>query len=646
MSLAHSQMVADEYQIYEAGGISHLAPDYEKLVRIGAKGLIKEIEQQQTENTDADKEIYYRSAKIMANGLIDFAQRYSELATKMISLEENPVRQSELREIATICENVPCNGAQTFYEAVQSIFLAHIAIFQESMGESICPGRIDQILYPYYKNDLGNGLIDRQKAKEILGSLCIKMSETIPVFSDILTKTVGGMTSYQVITVGGVDEEGNDAVNELSYILIELFDELRMREPNFHIRVSQVMPKKFHDAIIRINTGKGSSPALFNDEVIIKAMTSVGYSLPDARNYVAIGCVEPTSPGKTLGSTDAAIINLPLALELALNQGKRFNSRRRTGKNTQAVSSMTSINDVREAYEQQLDHQLNKLIKDLKAVERVHSQSFPTPLTSMLIDGSITKGLCTTKGSATYNFSGIQGVGISTVGDSLYAIEQFVFSDKRISLKALVDELKHNFKDEVLHARLSRIAKFGNDHSQSDEWTRYVAEHYVGSISKLGLNTRGGQYIAGIYSNTTHVHFGEFVGATANGRKAGKPFASGMAPENGADMSGPTALINSMNRLDFTKFVNGITFNFKCDSSTFHDESGRKALESILAVYFKRGGMQIQVNMLDPTLLLAARENPELYPNLLVRVSGYSSYFNDLSPEMKDEIISRSMNAA
>lgn len=645
LAFAFRQLTAREYQVYEAGGISHLSPDYETLLCIGTNGLMEKMDGLAEASDDPETQHFYAAERLSAQTLADFGERYARLAQTMAEIEDHPVRKHELTKIADICRQVPQNGARTFHEAVQSMLLAHIALFQESMGETICPGRIDQILLPYYLNDIAEGRITRDQAKEILTAFCIKLCETVPVFPDILTRTLGGLPSYQVVTVGGVDEAGADATNALSYILLEIMDELRMRQPNFHIRIHDNTPKDFYDEVIRINTGPGSAPALYNDAIIIETMLKAGYSLADARNYVAIGCVEPTAQGKTLGSTDAAIINMPLALELALNKGRRFGALHRTGAKTPPAADMRSIDDVAAAYQHQLRHQLGKLFFDLQAVERAQARFHPTPMTSLLIGGCLETGTCATRGGAVYNFSGIQGVGISTVGDSLHAICQAVFIEKRMELAKLVRALKKNLSDASLHAYLRRLEKFGNNHAEADRWTRFVADDYARAINDLGTNTRGGKYIAGLYSNTTHVHFGSVVGALPNGRRRGQAFASGIAPENGMDKKGPTALIHSMNRLDFTQFANGINFNIKFDAATFSDDAGRNALGSIFQVYFKRGGMQAQVNMLDPKMLVAARDNPDLYPNLLVRVSGYSAYFNDLSPQMKDEIISRSWAA-
>ena len=639
---AKEQGEALQYQLYEAGGIAHLAPGYEKIIRLGAEGIIAEVEAFEAQTNDPSKLDFYQSVKISMNALAEFGDRYATEARRLAEAEADPQRKLDLERIAEVCARVPRYGATSFYEAVQSMTLTHIAIFQETTGETTCPGRVDQFLNSYYEEDLAAGRISRQEAKDILGAFCVKVCETIPMYSDKLTSMLGGLTSWEVVTIGGQDSEGNDATNELSFILLELADELRMRQPNFHVRLHENTPKAFYDEVIRVNFGPGSAPAMFNDETIIESMMNVGYSLEDARDYVAIGCVEPTAPGKTLGSTDAGMYNMALALEMALNEGCQFGSDRQIGVKTPPVSSMKSMDDVLDAYKVQVKHQLGKLHADLQKCEQFHAEYHPTPISSATLEGCLEQGVCSTQGGAKYNFSGIQGTGMAVVADSLGAIESAVFEDKWLTLEELVAHLKDNLSDEVVRTRLKGIDKFGNDIPKADAWMKWVGDHYSDSIHALGKNTRGGQYLAGVYSNTSHTHFGGLINATPNGRRAGETFASGFAPENGADKRGSTALINSMNRIDFKKFANGINFNIKLDASSYECDDGKSALGSMYKVYFKRHGMQVQANMLDPKILIEARDNPELHPNLLIRVSGYSAYFNDLSPEMQDEVISRS----
>jgi pyruvate-formate lyase len=353
--------------------------------------------------------------------------------------------------------------------------------------------------------------------------------------------------------------------------------------------------------------------------------------MEDARNYTAVGCVEPVCQGKSFSSTDAALFNTPLALELALNQGRRFGSVIRTGAMTPPVSRMQTMNDVTAAFEAQLKALMGRLIADLQAVELANRRYHPTPLTSMLLDGCLSSGRCATAGGAVYNFSGIQCVGPVDAGDALYAIEQAVFTDQRYSLPELAELLARDIDDPKAYAYLRGIDKFGNDIPAADRWTHYAVGAFAERLNAFGNNTRGGPYTTG-----------RVTGALPHGRRKGQAFASGIAPLNGMDRQGPTALLNSINRLDFCRIANGVNFNLKFDPHTLRGNTGVKALGSLIKTYFRRGGMQVQVNVLDPAVLMAARDNPDLYPHLLVRVSGYSAYFNDLSPDMKEEIIQRS----
>jgi formate C-acetyltransferase len=630
------------YIINESGGISHIAPDYEKLINIGTEGIIsKANELQQETNQETEKWIFYEGVKIAGEALARFGKRYAEHAEKMADNEPETLRKLELKEIASVCRNVPQKGASSFQEALQSLFFAQIAINLESLDNAVCPGRMDQYLYPFYKNDIENNILTREKAKELISAFSIKMSEIIPVFSEYLTGIHGGMFNGQVVTVGGLGRDGKDATNDLSYVFLEVMDELRMRQPNYHARISETSPEEYLTRINSMLASGSNLPALYNDRVIVNTMCGHGYKVEDARDYTGVGCVEPVSQGKSFSSTDAAIMNVPMVLELALNQGKRFGRKLRSGAKTMPVQGMKSMNDVKTAFEKQLEFQLSKLIEDLQAIEAANRKYHPTPLTSSLLAGCIESGTCSTAGGASYNFSGIQCVAPADTGDALYAIEQAVFIDKKISLPDLVKQLKQNLTDANLRAYLKNLEKFGNDKLDVDRWMVYVVNRFAEALTKY-TNTRGGKYVTGLYSVTIHEYYGRITGALPNGRRKGESFASGVSPANGMDRLGPTALINSVSRIDFSKIANGINFNLKFDRHTLRGKTGQTALATLLKTYFKKGGMQTQVNVLDPTVLIEARDNPGRHPNLLVRVSGYSAYFNDLSPKMKEEIIQRS----
>ncbi|NLD81996.1 MAG: formate acetyltransferase [Smithella sp.] len=637
------QLKARWYLINESGGISHFAPDYETLLAIGTDGYRQKASGLQAGTKSGSGEWnFYEGVKIICKGLAHFGERYASSAEEMASTEEDNTRRQELMEIARVCRRVPRFGARTFREALQSLFFAQIALNLESLDNSVCPGRMDQYLYPYYRRDLQSGRLNRQSAKEMLSCFSIKMSEIIPVFSRHLTNFHGGMFNGQVVTVGGTDGEGKDSTNELSYIFLEIMNELRMRQPNYHARVHRGSPEQYFASIVSMLAAGSNSPALYGDEAIVASMVKHGYDPGDARDYTGVGCVEPVSQGRSFSSTDAAIFNVPGVLEIALNGGKRFGKIFSSGASTPGPKSMSSMDDLLSAFETQLRTLLERLVRDLRAVETANRLHHPTPLTSMLIRGCLEKGSCSTAGGALYNFSGVQCVAPADTGDALRAIEKSVFQDKRYTLDELVAILKNNIPDEKDRTYLAGIVKFGNDNKEADRWTRYVADTFEKVLTSMGKNTRGGDYVMGLYSVTAHEYFGRITGALPNGRRKGESFASGISPENGKDLRGPTALLNSVNRLDTTRVGNGLNFNLKFDPHTLRGPEGTGALQALIRTYFSRGGMQVQINVLDPSVLIEARNNPSLYPNLLVRVSGYSAYFNDLSPAMKDEIIRRS----
>ena len=635
------QLQARYYLINESGGIAHIAPDYEKWILQGTEGIVSEVNGLQSGvSKGSDSWNFYEAVKIIAQGLAEFGQRYADQALAMAQEEKDPDRRQELTEIAEVCRRAPRFPAGTFHEALQSLFFAQIAINLESLDNGNSPGRMDTYLYPFYEEDLRKGILTRERAKELIASFSIKMSEIVPVFSRAITRFHGGMFNGQVVTVGGTDREGKDSSNELSAIFLEVMDELRLRQPNYHARVHRDAPKAYLDKVFAVLSGGCNSPALYNDDVIVETMVKHGYTLEDARNYTAVGCVEPVSQGKSLSSTDAALFNVPIMLELALNEGRRFGSRLRTGEKTLPVDRMQSMEDVKQAFETQLAFGIGRLLKDLQAIEKANTALHPTPFTSLLLDGCLQKGLCSTAGGAAYNFSGIQCVGPADTGDSLYAIDRAVFRDKKFTLQELVAQLKKNLPDPAWAAYLTHLDKFGNDQEEVDHYTRYVVETFSGLLDGK-KNTRGGTYTTGLYSVTAHQYFGKVTGALPSGRKKGQPFASGISPSNGQDRKGPTAMLNSVNRLDAGCCANGVNLNVKIGLETIKGETGRLALQSLFKTYFRRGGMQVQLNVIDPSVLLAARDNPQAYPYLLVRVSGYSAYFNDLLPAMKDEIIRR-----
>ena len=629
------------YLLNESGGIGHFVADYEALINFGVEGVKEKIRSEQKKQSQ-DNDLY-EAMIITLDAIVEMAKKHSDKAFELAQGEENFERKEELLQISENLKNVPLKAASTFYEAVQSVWLLHTALFLEGLDNGISFGRMDQYLFPFYKKDIENGILTREKAKEILGALTIKSSEIIPVFNSEITNNHGGFLSGQGLTIGGIDKNNNDVTNELSFIFLELMDEVRLRQPNYHARIHQNSPDDYKKKIMS-NLSKGvNSPALFNDEVIIKSLKTIGFEEDDAKEYTTLGCVEINSPGKTLGSTDAALVNLPICLEMALNKGYLFDrSFLRNGTKTADINSFKNIEDVKQAYKKQLQFIIDDVVHVLASVEIGNKEFHPTPLTSSFIQGCIESGKDVTEGGAIYNLSGVQGVGVSDVGDSLFAIDELVFKRKKYSLEEVVKALKNNFKgNEKLKQEMLNIDKFGNDISEVDSYTSWVVNEFYDSFNDK-KNTRGGVFCAGYYSTTTHSNFGKKTGALPSGRAKGQTFTSGIAPMNGYDKKGPTACFNSIASIDYTRAHNGINVNAKFDNMILKGEQGKMILENLLMTYFKKGGMQIQLNVLDTDMLIEAKDNPDKYPWLIVRVSGYSAYFNDLSPEMKEEIIQRS----
>ena len=630
------------YLINELGGIAHFAPDYAALIAGGAEGMAARAEERQKGAArDSDEWNFLESVKIAADAIARFGDRYADLAASMAREEKDPLRKGELEAIGRACSRVPRGPAGSFHEALQSMLLTQIAINQESLDLTICFGRIDQLLIRLYERDCAKGILDREKARELVACFMIKLCESVPVLSRLVTRFIGGMPSFQGMVVGGVGRDGTDAVNDLTYLFLEVMDGLRMRQPNFSARVHAAAPPQYLQAVYATIGRGGNFLAVYNDDVIVPTMVRQGVSVEDARDYAPIGCVEPTCQGKSLNSTDAVLFNMPIMVELALNRGRRFGALLREGVRTPAPSKMRSMDDVTAAFDEQLRHRIGILIRDLRGVELAHRRHKPTPLSSMLIGGCIEQARCSTAGGAKYNASGLQCVGQTTAGDALYAVEKLVFTDRVITLKKLADALKRGIGDPALMARMKGLSSFGNGDEEADRWTACVIDRYVSALASHGLNTRGGRYVAGLYSVTAHEYFGGVTGALPCGRRRGEPFESGIAPAHGRDRKGTTALLNSMNSLDFSSCPNGINFNMKFQKDVVAGEKGAGILKAYLAPYFGRGGMQAQVNVLDRDTLIEARNHPDRFPNLLVRVSGYAVYFRDLSDEMKDEIILR-----
>lgn len=633
--------------INETAGISHFVPDYEALLSEGTDGFRRRVSARlENEPPGSPAAQFLRAVSVVCDGLDDFADGYRQAAERQAGEESDPTRRRDLEGIAAVCARVPRFPARTLHEALQALVFAQIALNLESLDNSVSPGRLDQILWPYYQRDIGEGRLDRAAAFELLGCYAVKLCEIVPVFSDRATRFHGGLFNGQVVVVGGMDRQGRDATNELTYLFLQLMDRLRTRQPNYHARIHRGSPLAYRTRIAAALGAGSVSPALYNDEVIVPVLQARSMSEGDARDYATVGCVEPVAAGKSFLSTDAALFNLPLCLELALNQGRRFGHRRRIGAATPAADGCRSTEELIELFRAQLDLAVGRLLVDLRLIEEANTRWHPTPLTSMLIDGCIAAARDATAGGARYNGSGIQAVGVVEVGDSLAAVEAVVFRDQRATMADVVRACRDGFQGYgVLRARLCKAPKYGNDDPHADAFVARAMELFSACLAGR-CNTRGGEYAAGFYSVTAHQAFGEVVGALPSGRLAAAPFSSGLSPCNGADRAGPTAVLRSVAGLPLHLARNGVNFNLKLDPWVAAGADGVQRLRELIDGGFAAGCMQVQVNVLDPRVLIEARDHPGRYPGLLVRVSGYSAYFDDLSPRMKQEIIDRTLQSS
>lgn len=627
------QLNATYYLVNEAGGIGHFLPNYEKALHLGLSGYADVLK---GKNGD-----FCRAARIACEALSIYAARLAGEAARLADIEPDALRASELREIARICRKVPTDPPETFHEALQALWLFHMAVNLEGLNSAISFGRIDQYLYPFFKADLEAGRITPGKARELLLLFSAKAVEHVFLISERTSQYHGGYLVVQAAIVGGLTEAGEDSTNELTYIFLDVMEELGLRDPNYQARIHKDCPETYLRRVVDVARKGGGVPAVFCDEAAVAALTSHGYPLSEARNYAVVGCVELALPGKSFFSTDAGLMNLPLCLELALNQGRRFGKKTRLGADTPDPRTMANMDQVVDAFRRQVEFMVKRMVDDLRVMERGNRDYHPTPFSSMLVDGCIESGRDVTAGGAFYNSSGVQGVGLADVADSLAAMEKVVFAQKKYSLPDVIKAVKDNFKDAaVLRSELLKAPKFGNDNPLPDGYADLAAHIFHDALASHA-NTRGGRYVPGFYSVTCHVAFGQRTPALPSGRLSGEPFAPSLGPANGKDRLGPTALLNSVAHVDSSLAMNGYALNLRFDPETLAGEKGVNILSSLVKGFFSQGGMELQLNVLDAEKLEDARRHPGKYPGLVVRVAGYCAYFDDLPDASKLEIISR-----
>ena len=696
--MAPEAIRAIEHNIFTPGnyfynGVGHVTVKYEEVLAIGYKGIIDkaqaELDRCQVGDGNYVKKSHFLKAVILScQAVIEYAERYAELASQMAAECTDPVRKQELLQISQNCSRVPANGATSFYEACQSFWFVQQLLQVESSGHSISPGRFDQYMYPYYKTDLDKGIITRESAQELLDCIWVKLNDLNKVRDAASAEGFAGYSLFQNLIVGGQDKDGNDVTNDLSVMCILASMHVHLPMPSLSIRVWNGSP---HELLIKAaeltRTGIGL-PAYYNDEVIIPALLNRGLTLADAREYNIIGCVEPQKAGKTDGWHDAAFFNMCRPLELVFSNG--MDKGELVGIQTGDVTKMTTFEEFYDAYKKQMEYCISLLVNADNAIDVAHAERVPLPFESCMVDDCISRGISVQEGGAIYNFTGPQGFGIANMADSLYAIRKLVYEDKKVSMEEYKEALAWNYDkglDEQsvkdisemilkgmqdggmnvtedtakavlttvmrlkpteeqlrrfteIHHMIDEVPKYGNAIDDVDYFARDVAYTYTRPMQKYH-NPRGGQYQAGLYPVSANVPLGGQTGATPDGRYAHTPVADGVSPSAGKDVKGPTAAATSVSRLDHFIVSNGTLFNQKFHPSALAGREGLEKFVSLIQTFFDQKGMHMQFNVVDRETLLDAQKHPEKYSHLVVRVAGYSALFTTLSRSLQDDIIRR-----
>ncbi len=589
-----------------------------------------------------DKREELKAMKIAAETLIVFSNRHADKLNQLVQQEEDADRKAELEEMAQICLNVPANAPKTFHEALQYYWFVHLGVVTElNPWDSFNPGRLDQHLYPFYKKEVAEGTLTKEQATEILHSFWIKFNNhPAPPKVGVTALESNTYTDFALINLGGVKPDGSDAVNEMSFILLDVIEEMRLLQPSSMVQLSKKNPESFINRAVKITKTGFGQPSIFNTDAIIQEMTRMGKDIVDARNGGASGCVETGAFG-TESYILCGYFNLPKILEITMHNGFDPRTQKMIGLQTGDPREFNSMDDLLLAFEKQVKHFADIKIHGSNVIEKTFINNVPTPFLSLIIDDCVARGVDYINGGARYNTSYIQGVGMGTITDSLTAFKKHVFENKTRSMEQFMDALQNNFEmDEQLRYELIyRTPKYGNDDDEADVHLKDVFEIYFKAVDGR-KSPRGADYRINLLPTTCHVYFGSVMQASADGRLACTPVSEGISPVQGADRQGPTSVVKSAAKIDHLR-TGGTLLNQKFSPDFFEDDTAIQKVSSLVRSYFKMDGHHIQFNVVNADTLRDAQKNPENYKDLIVRVAGYSDYFNDLGEDLQNEIINR-----
>ncbi|MHA1491765.1 MAG: pyruvate formate lyase family protein [Promethearchaeota archaeon] len=620
---------------------AHIVPGYKTVLKIGFKG-IKEKAEIRLKTAKNDSEKGFLQAVIMTcKAMRDFSLRFTELAKDMANNEQDEERKRELLKIAEVCELVPWNPSKTFYEAVQSFwFTQNAAIISYGAGSGITPGRVDQILYPYYIKDNNANLITNDGALRLIEEFIIKINNNVVIWPNILGVRLNHLGSdVENITMGGLNRDGEDATNELTHVFIEAIKNTKLAT-TASFRFSKKSPEEYVKKVLELHKFT-NGPALFNDEVIIKALYRDEYSLEAARDYCLVGCVEPSGNGDTFGATGGTKLYFPSILDLVINRGITTFFGGKNTVDTGDPADFKTFDEFMNAYYIQLEQIVDVVAKAGNLRDDLWANHFHNPLISCTIDGCIENAKDMTQGGAEHTFQAIGGGGLGTVVDSLSAIKKFVYEEKKVSMSDLILALQTNFKnEEPLRQLLKNGPKFGNDEDYTDSMAVEIVDKFCDMVNSKKL-TRGDHFKPSFSSYGLNVYEGALEPATPDGRKAGKPISNAISPSNGAEINGPTAALNSLAKIDHAKIGYGNSLNMRFPTFLVNNDKGLEIFKILLEGYFEKGGMHLQVNNMGTETLKDAQVHPDNYSDLIVRVSGYAAYFTRLGKEIQDDLIDR-----
>ncbi|MEE4287194.1 MAG: trans-4-hydroxy-L-proline dehydratase [Mariniphaga sp.] len=622
-----------------------------KIYRKGMLDFKQEIDEQihkldfLNDSEATDKLEQLRAMAVSCDAVVVFAERHAALAEKMAVSENNPQRVEELKKIAEVCRRVPAHAPRNFWEAIQMYWFVHLGTITELNGwDAMNPGHFDQHLRPFFENDLAEGKLTRSKAKELLSCFWIKVNNhPAPPKVGITARESGTYNDFTNINIGGIQPDGSDAVNEVSYLLLEVAEELHILQPGNSVHISAKTPDKFLNAAVKVIRRGHGFPSVFNPDVYVQELLRQGKPLQDAREGGCSGCIEVGAFGKEAFLL-TGYLNVPKILEITMNNGFDPLTGKRAGIETGNPADFNSFEELYQAFLKQLNFVVEQKIRVSNYIDRMFAKYAPAPFLSVVIDDCISKGKDYYNGGPRYNTSYIQCTGLGTVTDSLAVFKKHIFEEQNFEMGELLTALNKNFEgDERLRQFiLNRTPFFGNDDEYADQIAVRVYNDLLAAIDGKP-NIKGETYHVNMLSTTCHVYFGKVLGASPNGRLAGKPISDGTSPSHGADTNGPTAVVRSLAKLDQTK-SGGTLLNLRFVPSLLKREKDVEKLGHLIRSYFTLGGHHVQFNIVDTATLRAAQENPEEYRDLMVRMAGYSDYFNHMNEDLQEEIIARTEN--